>query len=354
MHCAITKPIYNILSVSSYLWRSRISVNLMFIFFGLAGGERFIKSILLLVLILFGSCCGRSTALSKRGRWVAGPNVGRLDLLSVDFIDAQTGWVVGEIDPGGAGGVIYQTPDGGRNWRVVARSSEILTSVHFITPKIGWVAGHSGRIERTDDGGMTWKAQRVEREGEVLNSIFFVDEWRGWVVGGSGMVLRTMNGGEAWKWIGDPGIEDRWSVAFSSTGRGWITGEDGLILSTADGGNTWTAQTSGTSRALLGLAVLPSMTVIAVGEAGAILRSPDGSNWSAVESATTATLNSVAASAEIICAVGSKGTSLESTDDGKTWTVVSAVSSRDLNSIRLTDATHAVAVGQRGVTQVLQ
>lgn len=323
---------------------------------GLAGFERLIRSTLSLILIVltFASCGGRSAALSKRSKWFAGPTVGGLDLLSVDFIDAQTGWAVGEIDPGGAGGAIYQTLDGGRNWRPVARSTEILTSVHFISPRIGWVAGHSGRIERTDDGGMTWKAQRIEHEGEVLNSIFFVDERRGWVVGGNGLVFRTMNGGEVWNRIAIARAEDLWSVGFSSTGRGWITGEDGLILSSTDGGNTWMAEASKTSRALLGVTVAPSMTVIAVGEAGTIFRAADGSNWSPMESPTTETINSVAASGEIICAVGSKGIILESTDDGKTWSSVAAVSSRDLNSIRLADETHAVAVGQRGVTQVLR
>src|SRR6476646_216039 len=163
-------------------------------FLGLAGSERLIQSSLLLILMLFASCGERSAGLSKRPRWISGPNVGTLDLLAVDLLDAQTGWAVGEIDPGGAGGAIYQTLDGGRNWRPVARSTEILTSVHFISPRIGWVAGHSGRIERTDDGGATWKAQRIEREGEVLNSIFFVDERRGWVVGGGGLVFSTING----------------------------------------------------------------------------------------------------------------------------------------------------------------
>jgi photosystem II stability/assembly factor-like uncharacterized protein len=72
-----------------------------------------------------------------------------------------------------------------------------------------------------------------------------------------------------------------------------------------------------------------------------------------MESATAATLNAVAASDKLICAVGAKGTTLESTDDGRSWTA-RAVSSRDLNSIALADAAHGIAVGQHGVTQILQ
>ena len=94
--------------------------------------------------------------------------------------------------------------------------------------KTGWVAGHAGRIQSTDDGGLTWKPQRIEREGEVLNSIFFVDDRRGWVVGGSGLVFHTTNGGETWGQAATGLVEDLWAVRFSSAERGWIVGQDRL------------------------------------------------------------------------------------------------------------------------------
>ena len=314
--------------------------------------------LLIFILLVCTSCGGRAGSELKRGRWISGPNVGRLDLLAVDFVDSQTGLAVGDIDPGGTGGFIYRTVDGGNNWRSISRMNEILTSVHFVSPNIGWVVGHAGRIERTDDGGVTWRAQRIEREGEVLNSVFFVDERRGWVVGGAGLIFRTTNGGENWDRIATDRVEDLWSVRFASTGpltgHGWIVGEDGLILSSADEGKTWTVESSGTSRALLAVAVERSMTVIAVGEAGTVLRNDHISNWSGIQTATTEALNCVASSGGIICAVGSKGTALESMDDGRTWSAITSVSSRDLNSIHFVDAARAVAVGQRGVTQVLQ
>src|SRR5215831_8627920 len=115
--------------------------------------------------------CGGGSAPKKTdaSRWSTGPGVGSQDLLSVDMIDPSTGWAVGDMEPGGTGGVIYKTTDGARTWRPVSRVSEILASIHFANPMVGWVAGHGGRIERTDDGGLTWKPQRVEREAEVLN-----------------------------------------------------------------------------------------------------------------------------------------------------------------------------------------
>src|SRR5262245_14877640 len=141
-----------------------------------------IRTELIAVSILFAraSCKGRFDESFRAARWVVGPNIGSLDRLAVDFADEQTAWAVGEIDPGGAGGAIYQTMDGGRSWRPIARTNEILTSVHFVNLTTGWVAGHAGRIERTTDGGLTWRNERIEREGETLNSIFFIDERHGW------------------------------------------------------------------------------------------------------------------------------------------------------------------------------
>jgi photosystem II stability/assembly factor-like uncharacterized protein len=309
--------------------------------------------------------------------WMAGPNVGQLDLLGVMFVDERNGWAVGDIAPTGEGGAIYQTNDGGRNWRATARTTEILTAVFFVNLNRGWAAGHAGRIQRTDDGGATWRTQRVEREGEVLNSIYFVDERRGWVVGGNGLLLLTADGGDSWELIDTGRREDLWAVRFATLEKGWAVGEDGLILSTSDGGRTWVQRASGTTRALLGLAVAASGSVVAVGAGGTILRTDDGETWSAVQSGTTATLNAVAAAApEVFWTAGSGGALLGSTDAGRSWQMTAQVTSQvapapassssgtpnqgidtsksDLIAIDLRSSLHGVAVGQRGATRLLQ
>ena len=313
-----------------------------------------LRSSFIVLLFIFASCGGRSGSPSNPDRAAIGPNVGTLDLLSVAFVDSKTGWCVGDIDPGGSGGAIYRTLDGGQNWRPVARTNEILTAVHFVNLNTGWVAGHAGLIERTDDGGLSWKPQRIEREGEVLNSIFFIDESRGWVAGGSGLVFHTTDGGETWNKITTGRIEDLWTIRFSSPQRGWVVGEDGLILATEDGGSNWVAQPSGTSHALLGLALSSEAVLVAVGEGGVILRTTDGSKWDQIESPTYSALNSIAGSGKTFWVVGAKGAIVRSTDAGVSFISLPIVSPHDWNSIGLADSTHAVAVGQRGATQLLQ
>jgi photosystem II stability/assembly factor-like uncharacterized protein len=311
------------------------------------------RQALIFLLILLAACSAPpGPPIPLKG--TAALSLGTLDLLGVDFIDARTGWAVGDIDPRGTGGIIYKTVDGGQSWHPVARTSEILTTIHFVNLNTGWVAGYAGRIARTDDGGLTWKIQRIEREGEVLNSIFFLNEQIGWAVGASGLVLRTIDGGASWNQAETGRVEDLWGVCFREPDIGWIVGEEGLILLTSNGGKTWLPQTSGTSSSLFGIAVSSFGVVIVVGEAGTILRSDGDSGWRIAESRTKSTLNAVAVSGNSFCAVGEKGTILNSIDDGRSWTNIAAGSPRDLTSIDLPDASYAIAIGRRGATQLLQ
>lgn len=311
-------------------------------------GSPIYRSLLVLGAILVSSC--KNPTIDRPARWVAGSPAGEVNLLAVDLIDDKNGWAVGDIAV--MSGAVLRTSDGGRSWRAVSKTDEILAATDFIDPNRGWVAGYAGRIQRTDDGGLTWKIQRAEHEGEVLNSIFFLDSDRGWAAGGSGLLLSTTDGGENWAATPTERAEDFWSVRFVTRDRGLIAGEDGLILATVDGGREWTAQSTGTTRALLGLAEAPGFS-LAVGEKGTILRTEDFKTWSAIESGTTETLNAVAISGDACWAVGSKGATVGSTNRGRSWTLAPALVPRDLMSVSVANSVRAVAVGRRGAVQFL-
>lgn len=285
--------------------------------------------------------------------WVGGTEISKFDLLAIDFVDPQNAWAVGDISP--EGGPLFRTTDGGNSWQVIARITEVFSAIQFLNPSTGWMAGYAGRIERTDDGGRTWKTQRVEREGEVFNSLYFIDRERGWAAGGSGLLCRTTDGGKSWQQPATNRVEDFWVVRFASPERGWIVGEDGLILATTDGGGTWVQQKSATTKALLGLTLLPSGGLVVVGESGTILRSESGDNWQAVPSGSTDMLNAVAAcDSDALWVVGSGGATLGSGDGGKSWTVHTPVTARHLLAIDCISPGRAVAVGKRGAIQRLQ
>jgi photosystem II stability/assembly factor-like uncharacterized protein len=284
--------------------------------------------------------------------WSIAERAGTLDLFSVDLVDGEHGWAVGDIDPRGTGGAVFQTIDGGPHWMPVAGRNEVSTSVHFIDRRTGWIAGYAGRIDRTDDGGHTWRPQRPERGREVFNSIWAVDARCAWAVGASGLGARTTDGGTTWIPMSLGGSGDFWSVRFASAERGWAVGDAGAIVSTTDGGARWTWVRSGTKRALYSLALASPETVIAVGEGGTILRSDDGAAWAAVASPVSVALNSVAARDRIVWAVGDAGATIGSEDGGVSWKERAPLAREKLSAVALADPRHGAAVGRKGYVQV--
>ena len=301
---------------------------------------------------LFACRGGPATQLeSQPGRWIAAEHTGELNLLGVDMVDQRNGFAVGDI--GLMNGAVLRTSDGGQTWQPVSRTDEILAAVDFVSITRGWAAGYAGRIQRTDDGGLSWKVQRIEHKNEIINSIFFLDHDRGWAVGSGGLLLSTNTGGENWEVITTGRVEDLWSVKFITPSRGLIAGEEGLILMTENGGREWIPQSSHTTGALYGLAVANDYA-IAVGENGSILRTDDFTTWTAVESGITESLNGVSLGGDECWAVGSKGATVGSADKGKTWKRSSAAVSGDLISVSLSAPASAVAVARHGAVQFLR
>jgi photosystem II stability/assembly factor-like uncharacterized protein len=295
-----------------------------------------------------------STSGSAPTTWTVAERAGRLDLFSVDFIDPRHGWAVGDIDPRGTGGFVLHTSDGGRHWTVLAGRTEVSTSIHFIDGKTGWIAGYAGRIDRTDDAGVSWRPQRPERGREVFNSIWAIDDRCAWAVGVNGLGARTTDGGATWTSMALGASADFWSVRFVSAERGWAVGDAGAIAVTTDGGATWTAAPSGTTRTLYGVAFAAPDVVVAVGEEGTILRSEGGRAWVAIKSPVNAALYSVAAHDRTVWAVGAAGATIGSEDAGASWKQLAPLADEKLTAVALADARHGAAVGRKGYVQVLQ
>jgi photosystem II stability/assembly factor-like uncharacterized protein len=89
------------------------------------------------------------------------------------FLDDHHGWAVsgeteGNIEGGQETGHVFETIDGGRTFKEIARlTGQTLWSVFFLNEQQGW-AGGLGSLLKTEDGGHTWS--------EVLLSNTFTDQ----------------------------------------------------------------------------------------------------------------------------------------------------------------------------------
>lgn len=155
-------------------------------------------------------------------------------LLAVKFVTPQKGWIAGKS------GTILYTKDGGESWEAQESGvAEDIKSFAFVNEKQGWAVGNGGVIIHTDDGGNTWSAQ-ISATTASLNKVFFIDEKEGWIVGATniGVVLHTKDGGKNWE-KQDLGIyRSIASIYFLDRETGWILAGD-EIYRTTDGGKTW-------------------------------------------------------------------------------------------------------------------
>ncbi len=286
------------------------------------------------------------------------------ELASVFFLDPMRGWAVGDR------GVIWQTLDGGRHWRLQHVEAECrLESIHFGDERHGWIAGgwtepftgvSRGVLLRTSDGGKHWHPERTDALPR-LHRVKFFDATRGAAIGDpspmypSGVFI-TDDGGRSWtplpaekprRWVcGDfldptlgalagenatlatvrhrsivgstspnAGLRGLAALSLNADGRGWLVGEGGLVFRTTNLGQYWQLPT----------AELPDEV-------------RRGFDWSAL-----------AQHGSHVWIVGSPGSRvLHSADGGQSWTAQDTGQSLPLRDVTFVDDQHGSAVGALG------
>jgi photosystem II stability/assembly factor-like uncharacterized protein len=234
---------------------------------------------------------------------------------------------------------------GGSSWRKATEATySSLSDVFFLNDNVGWIAGLSGTILKTTDGGHTWEGLSNPLPAVVsMYSIFFIDENIGFTGGYNDLFLKSTDGGANWTPIQLPVIEGNvYSIYFTDENTGWIlvgTASGGKVLYTTNGGSEWSVQLSETSLNLKAMSFSsPNHGVCAGGKSGnfAIYSTNDGLNW--VKSPTPTGIPPVysrtdiyevsMASDDVVCATGWGSSAsglqptftLRSTDGGANWT----------------------------------
>jgi len=311
------------------------------------------------------------------GQPAAQPNAMLADaqLADVAFVDRAHGWAVGDR------GVIWHTADGGRNWTLQTSGVECrLSSVCFLSDKVGWAAGGYtqpytqatvGVVLHTRDGGEHWHPGRT-RLLPAIRQIGFFDLNQGWALGHSSAyfptgVFLTGDGGQSWSaapgaasqvWLAgdliDPqtgalagrdgalaslrrgGVESQPSdfglralrnMQLARPTGGWLVGDGGLVLKTSDLGKSWQttegALPPGCAAAFdySALSVVGTHCWVAGTPGTRVLHSADGGrSWQAADTGQPLPIRGL----EFVdeqngWAVGDLGTILATSDGGRTW-----------------------------------
>ena len=147
-----------------------------------------------------------------------------------------------------------------------------MLSVFFIDANIGWVVGAGGNIFKSTDGGTNFVAQ-VSGTTNSLPQVQFIDANIGWIAAHVDKILLTIDGGANWSTIVTPGIgNDFTSIQFLDADNGVICGSGGVIMRSADGGNTWVQESAGTVNGFSDIHIISLTQAYAVGAQGEIVR----------------------------------------------------------------------------------
>lgn len=196
-------------------------------------------------LWLGGSVFGvEGLLLNSRGQMTKAHTVSAVEFIQdLSFTNMRNGWMV-------ADGLLYHTRDAGRSWQRVKPIDRegALKTVCFINSSVGWVAGKSGVVIRTMNGGVTWR--KVDSDAEfTIERIRFVSRDKGWAMGldisppeTKRILLLTSDGGLTWRKAPGSDTQQFASVIFVNSHLGWAINSKDQILQSVDGGETWTVQ----------------------------------------------------------------------------------------------------------------
>jgi photosystem II stability/assembly factor-like uncharacterized protein len=257
-----------------------------------------------------------------------GPKTVGLELRSIACVDSLHAWAVGAgVGPNGADQRILATDDGGITWRV--QNTDLVGGaydVDFLDAQTGWVVGQGGKVAHTLDGGKTWTTSDVGW-GDALHDVAFTDALHGIAIG-ENAVIRTSDGGATWQ-KSDPLPNDQRAAALVPTAtKTWLVGTiyrdfkpfDCSMLSTSDQGETWTKPPSAETSDLHDVCFVSPTHGFAAGAGGCILSTTNaGLTWSRIESGVVDDLRDIEFIDTNTGWVVGGSTVLRTADGGTTW-----------------------------------
>ena len=148
---------------------------------------------------------------------------------AIYMIDASTGFC------GGGSGFVYNTVDGGANWRFLGTMATTLTDMDFVSANQGYACGDGGVIIKTTNGGLNWVLQITPTTQKIYRIEFF-DNNNGIAIIKSSVTstLWTNSGGFVWGFASFTGGVANSTMhdcdAVRGTSRAWIIGYHGILM----------------------------------------------------------------------------------------------------------------------------
>lgn len=158
------------------------------------------------------------------------------DYKKIDFINQDTGWIVGN------NGMVLFTNDGGVSWDYRNTPPVDLDYVDFVNQSTGYVSNRDGVMYKTTNGGINWLLLNMNNNLPIF-SYYFADINSGIVAAGNNLI-KTSNGGLNWNTILTGSGRFFLYTFFLNSQTGWVSSYNGELLKTTNFGNNWSSSTA--------------------------------------------------------------------------------------------------------------
>ncbi len=268
----------------------------------------------------------------------------RLNLNSIYFLPNKTGVIAGDS------GLVLYTKDGGTNW-LKGKTDCKLTLFDCAVINSGkiFLVGDSSTILSGNDDFSSFKRLPAET-GYSFYKIYFLNNNVGFITGSKGIILKTYNGGLSWRRVNSNTTAVLFDIHFRDENNGNAVGWDGTILSTVDGGENWNNVENDEKAYLKSIDFIDKSIGIAIGGNGTVLKTENsGKSWDKIETKKQIIFQKVRnVKDDFILLVGKKGNIFVSKDKGETWTQIKVNFYYDINSFFVTNTNELYIAGVSG------
>ena len=247
----------------------------------------------------------------------------------LQFLDAQTGWVLFD------GGFLHRTTDGGRTWQAIevkpyrpnGTAVAYLKRFQMLSSLIGFGLNDDGEVLlRTTDGGLTWRTSPIQSGHVFYVEMSFLDAKQGWVSGNGPRLAKTDNGGQSWQALPPSRPNGANRLQFRSEQTGWFLEAKALqVYRTLDSGQSWQACGAVPNDAEINDVFFLTLDLgWAASDNGIVLRTTDGCvSWQAIQTPLSYSMLTVHfVDAQNGWAAGTENGVAKTADGGLTWTPV--------------------------------
>ncbi len=170
-----------------------------------------------------------------QAQWIQQNSGTNQNLYDIEFINAKTGWAVGDA------GVVIKTTNGGMNWLNVPNPSGsyggLMWSICPVDSEFIYAVAGYDFIMKSTNGGGNWNVLSG-RPGSIsaFKGLYFLNRDTGWFLG-TNKVFRTYDGGNSLDSFYAPWFTN-YDIYFKDINNGIFCGS-GRVFKSTNGGENW-------------------------------------------------------------------------------------------------------------------